>query len=77
LGSVRADIEFNAHWSWSNLLQYDNSVEELRFDSLLHFEPEAGREILLVLGHLSATADSRLESIGDEIILTLSYTFRL
>ena len=78
LGSLRADIAFNARWSWSNLLQYDNSVEELRFNSRLRFEPEAGREMLLVLDHRSAvTADNRLKSISNEIILKLSYTLRL
>jgi len=77
VGSFRADIAFNARWSWSNLLQYDNSVERLRFNSRLRFEPEAGREMLLVLDHLSDTAENRLQNISNEIILKLAYTLRL
>ena len=77
LGSLRANIAFNARWSWSNLLQYDNSIEQLGFNSRLRFEPEAGREMLLIFDHRTATADSRFKSISNEIILKLSYTLRL
>jgi len=76
LGSLRADIAFNSFWSLTNLLQYDNAVERFRFNSRLRYEPEAGREMLLVFDHRSATYDNRLESIDNEIILKLSYTLR-
>jgi hypothetical protein len=77
LGSLRTDIAFNSHWAWSNLIQYDNTAELFGVNSRLRYEPVAGRELLLVLNHQSAIAtDNSLDSISDEIVLKLSYTFR-
>lgn len=77
LGSLRTNIAFNSHWAWSTLIQYDNTAEVLGVNSRLRYEPVAGRELLLVLNHRSAiTADNSLNSISNEIVLKLSYTFR-
>ena len=77
LGSLRANIAFNSRWAWSTLIQYDNTAEVFGVNSRLRYEPVAGRELLLVLNHRSAiTADNSLDSISDEIVLKLSYTFR-
>ena len=29
LASLRSDVAFNSRWSWSNLLQYDNTADRL------------------------------------------------
>jgi len=77
LGRLRTDIAFNARWSWSNLIQYDNVSEIFGFSSRLRFEPVAGREMLLVLNHASdVELDNRLASTDSELVLKLSYTFR-
>ena len=77
LGSLRTDIAFNSHWAWSNLIQYDNTAEMFNVNSRLRYEPVAGRELLLVLNHRSAIAnDNSFNSISNEIVLKLSYTFR-
>jgi len=77
LGSLRTDIAFSSRWSWSNLLQYENSANVFGINSRLRYIPEAGRELLLVLNH-SADVDDRnhLASTGNELVLKLSYTFR-
>jgi len=77
LGRLRTDIAFNARWSWSNLLQYDNVSESFGFNSRLRYEPQAGREMLLVLNH-GSDIDMRndLSSRNRDVVLKVSYTFR-
>jgi hypothetical protein len=77
LASLRSDIAFNARWSWSNLLQYDNTAEVVGINSRLRYMPEAGREMTLVFNH-GSTVDSmnHLSSAQSEINLKVSYTFR-
>ena len=77
LGSLRSNIAFNSRWAWSTLIQYDNTAEVFGVNSRLRYEPVAGRELLFVLTHLSEiTTDNSLNSISDELVLKLSYTFR-
>ena len=77
LASLRTDIAFNPRWSWSNLVQYDNTAEALGINSRLRFIPEAGKEMMLVLNH-GAHVDpmNRLTSTQNDINLKASYTFR-
>ena len=77
LASLRADMAFNSRWSWSNLLQYDNTAEAVGINSRLRYMPQAGRELLFVLNHgYSVDPLNHLTSIGNELILKFSYTFR-
>jgi hypothetical protein len=77
LASLRTDIAFNSRWSWSNLVQYDNTAEALAVNSRLRYIPEAGREMMLVLNH-GADVDpmNRLTSTQNDLNLKVSYTFR-
>ena len=77
LASLRSDIAFNARWSWSNVLQYDNTAELVGINSRIRYIPEAGKEVVLVLNH-GADVDSanRLSSTQSDINLKVSYTFR-
>jgi hypothetical protein len=77
LGSIRTNVAFNSRWSWSSFIQYDNVSEVLSVNSRLRYEPEAGREVLLVLNHGSGiTPDNRLFSTKSEFVMKVSYTFR-
>jgi hypothetical protein len=77
LASLRSDFAFNSRWSWSNLLQYDNTAEALGINSRLRFMPEAGKEMMLVLNHGAAVdRENRLSSTQNELNLKVSYTFR-
>jgi hypothetical protein len=77
LASLRSDVAFNSRWSWSNLLQYDNTAERLGVNSRLRFIPEAGKEVLLVVNHGSDVyQDNSVSSTQNEINLKVSYTFR-
>jgi hypothetical protein len=77
LASLRSDIAFNSRWSWSNLVQYDNSAEAAGFNSRLRYIPEAGREMILVVNHgASVGPDNQLSSVQSDVNLKLSYTFR-
>ena len=78
LYSVRADFAFNARWSWLNLVQYDNVSDTAGFNSRLRYNPQAGRDMYIVLNrqfdidplnrHVSATIS--------ELVLKFNYTFR-
>ena len=77
LASLRADIAFTSKWSWSNLLQYDNTAEVAGLNSRLRYMPEAGKDIMLVLNHgASINEDNSLTGTNSEINVKLSYTFR-
>ena len=77
LGSLRTDIAFNSRWSWSNLLQYDNTDDVVGINSRLRYIPEAGREFILVVNHgANVDASNRLTSTHNDVNLKLSYTFR-
>ena len=77
LASLRSDIAFNSRWSWSNLMQYDNTAEVLGINSRLRYMPEAGKEIMLVLNHgASVDPENRLTSMQNDLNLKVSYTFR-
>ncbi|MDJ0710187.1 MAG: sugar-binding protein [Woeseiaceae bacterium] len=77
LASLRSDIAFNSRWSWSNLVQYDNTADVLAVNSRLRYIPEAGREVILVLNHgADVDLDNHLSSTQSDLNLKLSYTFR-
>jgi Carbohydrate family 9 binding domain-like/Domain of unknown function (DUF5916) len=77
LASLRTNVAFNSRWSWSNLLQYENSGDTLGLNSRVRYVPQAGREMLLVLNHgFDVDASNRLDSTVSELNLKLSWTFR-
>ena len=77
LASLRSDIAFNSRWSWSNLLQYDNTADRLGVNSRLRYIPEAGKEVLLVFNHgADVHRDNSVSSAQSELNLKVSYTFR-
>ncbi len=77
LASLRTDIAFNPRWSWSNLVQYNNTDDFVGINSRLRYIPEAGREMILVLNHGSdVDLNNHLHSTASELNLKVSYTFR-
>ena len=77
LASLRSDIAFNSRWSWSNVMQYDNTAERAALNSRLRYIPEAGKELVLVLNH-GAFVDpaNHLASTESAVNLKFTYTFR-
>ncbi len=77
LASLRSDFAFNSRWSWSNLLQYDNTAEAFAINSRVRYVPEAGQEMLFVLNHgADVSPSNRLSSTQSELNLKVMYTFR-
>jgi hypothetical protein len=77
LVSLRADVAFNSKWSWRTLIQYNNTAELFGINSRLRYIPEAGQEMILVFNHNADVGlDNSLSSIGNELNLKASYTFR-
>ena len=77
LASLRTDIAFNSRWSWSNLVQYNNTDEAVGFNSRLRYIPEAGREMILVFNHgASVDLNNQLHGTRNDLNLKVSYTFR-
>jgi hypothetical protein len=77
LGKLRTDVAFNARWSWSTFIQYDNVSEVVGVNTRLRYEPVAGRQMLLVLNHGSSIEpDNNFSSTSSEFVVKVSYTFR-
>jgi hypothetical protein len=78
LVSTRLDFIFSNTLSWVNLLQYDNISETVGLNSRLHWIPEAGRNVYLVLNHNWAEriGVSGYHSTTSEITIKADYTFR-
>ena len=78
LVTLQADINFSSTLSWANLIQYDNVSETAGINSRLHWIPEAGREMFIVLNHNLQDYDrtNSFHSLGAEFTAKFSYTFR-
>jgi hypothetical protein len=76
--SVKANVAFNARWSWSNFLQYDNVSENMGFNSRLNWIPESGQEAFLVFnyGAQDIDKDNNFSSTNSNLSLKFTYTFR-
>ncbi len=51
LVQVGMDVILSSRLSWVNLVQYDNASETAGINSRLHWIPEDGRELFIVLNH--------------------------
>jgi len=78
LVSTRLDFVFSNTLSWVNLVQYDNVSETIGINSRLHWVPQAGRNVYLVLNHNYAErlSDGRFHSTITDITIKADYTFR-
>ncbi len=77
LASLKADLAFNSKWSWSNLLQYNNTDDVFGLNSRLRYIPEAGQEMILVFNHhADVDVGNRLHGKRSDLNLKISYTFR-
>ncbi len=77
IASLRTDIAFKSRWSWSNLLQYDNTADRVGINGRVRYIPEAGKEVILVLNHgADIDIENRSHCTNTELVLKASYTFR-
>ena len=77
LASLRTDIAFNPRWSWSNLVQYNNTDDVFGINSRLRYIPDAGKEMILVFNHgADVDTDNHLRGTSSDLNLKVSYTFR-
>jgi hypothetical protein len=78
LMQLRANIAFTSAWSWNNFVQYDNVSDTIGINSILRWNPEAGREVALVFNRLLEDDDenSSFKSRFSELTAKVSYTFR-
>lgn len=75
---LESEIAFDARWSLTTLAQYDNISDDIGINARLRFNPEAGRDIWLVLNHnmVEEPIRSRFESTRTAAAIKVSYTFR-
>ncbi len=78
LARLRTDIVFSSQLSWVNLFQWDNVTDTLGVNSRLHWIPQAGRDVFLVLNHNLMDIDGNRTFRSDfaELTLKFNYTFR-
>ena len=78
LVQLRTDVAFSSKLSWVTRIQYDNVSELAGINMRLHWTPEAGRDIFLVINHVlqDLDFDNRLRSAFGEATARINYTFR-
>lgn len=75
---VGVDYIYSSKLSWVNLLQYSNDTEVAGINSRIHWIPEAGRELFIVLNHNLEDPDLNNEFHSSFADLSVQYrhTFR-
>ena len=75
---LRGDIAFSSTWSWENFAQYDNVSNTLGWNSTLRWQPEAGRELVLVFNYGAEDFDEnrRFSTASTDLTFKISHTFR-
>jgi len=76
LMSLSTDVVFSDTLSWRTIIQYDNLSKDLGIHSRLHFLPETGRDLYLVVNHSFFDSDDGYSSTRSDIILKINYTIR-
>jgi len=78
LFGLQSRLAFSNTLSWSTLLQYDNVSEALGINSRLHWIPEAGKQVFVVLnyGLSDPDRDNTFHSVNADLSLKFNYTLR-
>ena len=78
LTRLGADIIFSSKFSWVNLVQYSNDSEVAGINSRIHWIPEAGRELFVVLNHNldDIDRDDNFHSSFADFSVQYRHTFR-
>ncbi len=78
LASAQLDFVISNSLSWINLVQYDNVSNNIGINSRLHWVPQAGRNVYLVLNHnfQERLSDGDFHSTNTDLTLKADYTFR-
>jgi len=74
--SLSTDVVFSDTLSWRTIIQYDNLSKDLGIHSRLHFLPETGRDLYLVVNHNFFDSEDGYSSTRSDIILKINYTIR-
>jgi hypothetical protein len=77
LARAGLDVIMSAKLSWVNLVQYDNATETTGINSRLHWIPEAGRELFIVLNHNLEDFDRDGRNHSDFADFTIKYRHTL
>jgi hypothetical protein len=78
LFGLQSRLAFSNTLSWSTLLQYDNVSEALGINSRVHWIPEAGKQVFVVLnyGLSDPDKDNTFRSVNADLSLKFNYTLR-
>jgi hypothetical protein len=78
IATLGLDGVFSSSLSWVNLIQYDNVSDTVGLSSRLHWVPEAGREMFVVINHtaVDVATEDRFRSQTSDAAIKFSYTFR-
>jgi hypothetical protein len=77
--NVRFEGVFSSSWSWVNILQYDNISDSIGINSRLHWTPQAGRDVYLVVNHNMMEDEEEsgsFDSVATDLSFKVNYTFR-
>ena len=76
--TLESEVAFNALWSLTALVQYDNVSDDIGLNTRLRYNIEAGRDFWVVLNHnwVEDPLDGRFRSTQTLAAVKLRYTFR-
>ena len=77
LARAGVDVIMSARLSWVNIVQYDNLTRTTGVNSRVHWIPEAGRELFVVLNHNLEDFDALGGFHSDTADLTIKYRHTL
>ena len=78
LARIGLDAVLSSKLSWTNLIQYDNDTETAGINSRIHWRPQAGRDLFVVLNHSleDTDRDNHFHSTFADFSIKFNYTFR-
>jgi len=78
LASTELELVFSNTLSWVNLIQYDNVSDSIGLASRVHWMPQAGRNVFLVINHnyQERPSDGNFHSTNTDVTIKADYTFR-
>ncbi len=78
LASTELELVFSNTLSWVNLIQYDNVSNSIGLASRVHWTPQAGRNVFLVINHnyQERLSDGDFHSTNTDVTIKADYTFR-
>ncbi len=76
IATARFEIQLSPDVSWNNLVQYDNSSDEINLESRFRWTITPGSDLFLILSQGFVDENDHFEAERTEPLVELAWTFR-